>query len=359
MRNNSKLLALIILNALFVTTLIVGAVFLPHGIVAQRSQPLIKKIDRNQITKITIQSRDQNNVDSDITLIKSDTPSDALGVEQWLFLLENQTIASKSANVEVLLDTISSLQKIRAVSANAELFATLGIDAAQARVITLYDQNDIALHTLYFGNRDPQRGIYSRLNETDSVYLVKSDIGFYLEQGSGYWQRTALFPQELQGNDVVSLSVNAQIVLNSEEGAIDATYVLIRDTQANADAFDPWIVADTPEQALDQAKIENLVASLVNVQAEAFTALSAQASGISNVQNATIQFDMANGRSYALQVGPNVDQQSARFYAQAIGNGVQLNENSQPFVYTINDWALRPLLFAIEDLYPPPEEAQQ
>lgn len=369
MTNRLKVTILGSFVAFFALTFVLGIFLLPYGPYARRNRPLLRGFDSAVVSRIEIQlsPADTFSGDGRISLVRIPTDRAALAETeddggQWGYLLAGDLFPVRSNRIESLLRIFPDLQRYRTVTANPDLYSELGLGGDESRAggqVSLYDENDRLLVDILQGSTDQQRGVYARLNQSDTVELISSELVFYLEQQSGYWQQTQVFSTALAVSDVVGISINANgILLSTEEEAITDEYQLERATVAGQDSgVTVWQVVGQSEIALDQLQVENLASAILVLQADSFS--PQRASEIDFSAATRVSLALSDGTRYTLEVvvgqedgGPNA------YLFRVTGTESAAQPSSSDYLYNANSFSLRPLIQPLSALLPPPTEAE-
>ena len=368
MNYHKKIITLSSLIAILSITLILGLFFLPHGPFARRVREVATNFDQSQITKIEIMTRRNSDADGvivdeseTITLVTtnaSDATDNGTESAEWHYLLGNTRIPAQAIRVQNLLEGIGALQRYRTITSNPALYDELGFGIGYAAHIRLYNQQDEVTVDIMQGNTDPQRGVYARLHGDDSVYLISDDIVFYLEQSAGYWQHTSLFPDSVGVEDVISVAVVANnIIFGENENSIDAEYRLLR-VRAGDNAPPEWQIENDESVVLDNAQVDSLVLAALGLQADSFSALSAEQVNIDDNHNVRIDIELDTQDVYTIKAAQDI-QQSARYFLTIEGAQALRTENGGNYLYNANEFSLRPIVKPLSALLPPPLSAEE
>jgi len=247
------------------------------------------------------------------------------------------------------------LERYRIVTSNSDLYSELGFNDQQSSRLLLYNRNDEVIVDIEQGAIDQQRGVYARLADDENVYLISDEIVFQLEQRAGYWQQGNLFPAGLVSQNVIAFSLIASgIPLGNDGEEIRADYTLIR-TAPTGNEFPAWQVNESPEIAVDQAEIDTLLSSLLILEADSFSALSASEVGINDASDARIEITLDDESRYTIAIIDN-PLEAALYYLTIKGPRAATRADGSDYLYNVNEFSIRPLIKALPDLFPPPQE---
>ena len=369
MNYHKKIITLSSLIAILSITLILGLFFLPHGIFARRVREVVNNFDQNQITKIEIVARRNSNTEgviddesNTITLVADNTrdlTNNGTESAEWHYLLGDIHIPAQQVRIQNLIEGVGALQRYRTITSNPAVYDELGFGVGHFAHMRLYNQQGELIVDIMQGNTDPQRGVYAKLHDDDNIYLISDDIVFYLEQSAGYWQHTSLFPDDISLGDVISIAVIADdVIFGEDEDSINAEYRLVRAFTDDNTAAEWQIENDDKSVILDNAQVDSLVSAALGLQADSFSALSAEQINISDNFSIRIDIELDNQDVYTIKAAMDI-QRSARYFLTIEGAQALRTENGDNYLYNANEFSLRPIVKPLSALLPPPLSTEE
>lgn len=366
MNYRTKIITLSSFIVLFSVTFVLGLFLLPHGPFASRDRTVVPEFDSTAVSKIEIQlapadsalGDDRAPQDGRIVLIK--TGGDAVDATdatdaQWQHAVGGKALPARSQNVETLLQNVGELIRYRTVANTTALHAELGVEEGSGARLRLYDDRDTVLVDIIQGNIDERRGVYARLNQSDTVELIGSELVFYLEQQSGYWQQTMLFASDVQVSDVSSVAIFADAVeISPDEAAITADYRLVR-TASNAQGIAEWQVAGSEDTALDQLQVDNVALAILSLEADSFSEIEADEIDFDSRVQMRVSVELSDGTQHLLEIAEDAAAKPGAYLLRTFGPRLLAAPDGSAYVYHINSFSLRPFIRPLDALFPPVE----
>ncbi len=356
MSYRNKVIILSILVAVFAISALLGLLFLPNGIVSGRARPLLVAFNRTEVAHIEIINP---GLSLSHRLVRSSDPV-AEGEEvseEWIYDEEGIAFPAQYSHVTTLLEVLESLERQRTISSDSSLYSDFSLNEGQARRLMLRDAAGNLLFQLNVGKSDEQgSGNYVLLESDPAVYLTNNSLDFYVEQLQGYWQQTRLFSPERNVTDIERFSLSSDIVLALDGELRQYSYTLVRQQSTEQEGLFQWNPLSDPQLALDSPQISSLLNAFVALSAASFVSQELTASGVDNPQ-LRAEAITTDGASLRLLVGQALPDNPSQYYAVVEGSDQLLDEQGQPYLYRIEDWALRAILFSVDELLPPPTEA--
>ena len=351
----NKVIVLSILVALFAISALLGLLFLPNGIVTGRSRPLLTTFNRTAVAHIEIINPAQSLTHRLVRQSEAVTDENAEDTEAWIYEEEGIEFPAQYSHVATLLEVLESLERQRTISSDSSRYGDFALDEEGARRLMLRDAAGNLLFQLYVGKSDEQgSGNYIRLQSDPTVYLASNSLDFYLEQLPGYWQQTRLFSPERNANDIDSFSLSSNIVLALDGESRQYSYTLVQQQSTEQEGLQ-WNLLNNPQLVLDSPQIASLLSAFVALNAASFVSQELAASGLDNPQ-VRAEATTTDGAELRLLVGNALPDNPAQYYALIEGSDQLLNEQGQPYLYRIEDWALRAILLSVDELLPPPPD---
>lgn len=344
--------------AFFALSLTLGIFLLPRGPYAQRDRSLLDNFAPTAVYRfdIILSPDDVFGTEARFTLARladgEGAPADD-DEGQWRYVFGNELLPVRDERITSFLQEFPNIQLYRTVTSNTDLYRELGFSEVGRRVM-LYDANDTLILDIMLGAVDQQRGVYARVDQSETVYLISSELVFYLEQQAGYWQQTEIFPRTFSAQDISSINTDANgILLGAEGEPISDSYQLAR-VAATVQGVEGqlWQVAGRPEVALDQMQVDNLAMAILALQADSFYTGGARVDF--SAADARISFTFSDGTRYAIEI---VSVQNSYVF-RAIGREIERRSNGDAYLYNANSFSLRPLIQPLSALFPPPLEAE-
>ncbi|MFW5744763.1 MAG: DUF4340 domain-containing protein [bacterium] len=185
-----RVVVLAVVNALLLVTLVVGAVVTrgPHPL----DEPLLAA-EPADVGRVSFVSRDF---------------SIERGASGWELSLDGEAYPARDDRVGELLDELAGARIVRRVADDPAVFEELGVADDQGSLVSV--EAGGAESRFVFGDEEPD-GIYVRRGASQSVWLARGALGFYLEQGAPYWALLRLFPESARPADAIRVSVESRV----------------------------------------------------------------------------------------------------------------------------------------------------
>ncbi len=274
MSYRGRVVLLGVVNVVLLVTLVVGAV------VTRRPRPLdepLLAVEPADVGRVSFVSRGF---------------SMERGASGWALSLDGGVYPARDDRVGELLDELAGARIVRRVADDPAVFEELGVADDQGTLVTV--EAGGAESRFVFGDEEPD-GVYVRRGSSQSVWLARGALGFYLEQGAVYWALLRLFPESARPADAVRVSV--------ESPAEDYDITL----QPGA-AGERWVVAAEGSR-VQSDRAASLVRTAVDLVGSGFYGGGAWDE---LPQVARVSFVLADGRSFVVEVRDEGDLLVAR-----------------------------------------------
>lgn len=271
MSYRGRVIVLVSLDAFLAFALIAGA------IASRRPQP----IDEPLLAVDT----------DDVALVEFERRAFALerAATGWTLAVDGGVYPARADRVGELVDELAGARVVRRVADDRAVHGELGVDETRGRALAV--EGPGGRTRLVFGDEVPG-GIYVRRGESRTVWMVRADLGFYLEQGPFFWAMLRVFPESARSGEAVRLEVE-------REGD---SYEIVR---RPADGGERWILAGGTTTAVERGATmdEDAAASLAR------TAVELVGSGFYGGRRwdespvvARVSYSLSDGRSFGLEV---------------------------------------------------------
>ncbi|MDX9820024.1 MAG: DUF4340 domain-containing protein [Desulfococcus multivorans] len=193
MTGKTRLAALAAANAFLLASLVYG-LFFSTGAAAKRSgnAPLSRMFPAAGPQGITLR-------DAEETVLRRDG-------EGWTVMLNGKPFPADPGKVEGLVRAAGEARPGRIVTENRGLWERFGVgDDAPARIVFSFPGGTVEL--ILGEEEESGGGQYVRFPGTDAVRLLSRSLAFYTVQKTSYWSFLRLFPGDLDGRSVTSVTV--------------------------------------------------------------------------------------------------------------------------------------------------------
>ncbi len=295
----------------------------------------------------------------DVVRIELDLDGDSLislsGTEEnWTIAIGDDFFPARYDRISSFLENIAALQIERRVTDNVDVAENFDLDSDSAKKITLYNADNSSLFSLLTGKSAPTNNRrYAQLDEASDILLVSDEIGFYLQQSENYWSALGIYPDSLDGEQVVSISIDANnLILADAENPLSIQYSINREVDAwtaGEEYLDALSTDDADSDAtrsLDTEKIDRVIDSLLNLDGAEFvvTGLTDLITEL-DMPAATIGFTLDNGQRYGLEIGARDPENTQRFFARPIYPNA-----SRQYSYYTSVWNLERIMQPLDGL---------
>lgn len=189
--------ALVALNLVLLVTLVVG-VFVSRR-PESPGRPLLR-VDAADVVRIRLAGGRE-----DVNLVRMDT---------WELVVEERRLPARFDRVELFLEGLERSRIMRPVTEERELHDRFGVGDATGRRVTV-DTGAQAI-TYVVGHVEQTGQVYAREAGSDPVWVVQSNVDFYLRQSSTFWAYLRLFPEDARPADMVRASFSGDLVQSFE-----------------------------------------------------------------------------------------------------------------------------------------------
>lgn len=266
-----RIVVLATANALLAAALVVGA------IVERENEALDEPLIAGEL--------------SDVGRVSFETRGMALErtPQAWDVVVDDRSYPAREDRVSELVDELARARIVRRVTEEPALHEQFGVDDAGGRLLTV--EHGGGESRLVFGDA-VQGAIYVRHAGRDTVWLARAALDFHLDRGAVYYALLRLFPETARPQEVVRLSVATA----AEE------YELVRRPGESGERWEIGAegagqgVAGTTADGEVAASLARTVADLVGSGFYAGDAWD----GLPVV--ARVSFDLADGRSFAVEI---------------------------------------------------------
>ena len=271
MTHRRRVVVLVSANALLAAALVVGA------IAGREHEPLDEPLIVGELP--------------DVGRVSFETPGFALErtVAGWDVVVDARAYPAREDRVDELVDELGRARIVRRVTDDPRLHDEFGVDEARGR--TLAVEHDGGESRLVFGDEVPG-AIYLRRSGRETVWLARTALDFHLDRGAVYYAFLRLFPESARPQEVVRLSV----VTAADD------YELVRRPGENGERWGIVAASTRLEVAggtADEEVAASLARTVVDLVGSGFYGGDAW---VSLPVVARVSFDLADGRSFAVEI---------------------------------------------------------
>jgi hypothetical protein len=302
-----------------------GLVFSPTNVQKRRSEaPLLPAFKPESVANILVDGAEG----SSARLAKSD--------KGWSVLIAGAGYPASAERIQSFFDHLQSLRRSRVVSANPETWKSFGVgDDARTR-IRLADAADQTIVSLIVGSSEEgERGSFVRLEAANEVLLLNKSLNFYLDAASSFWSHLRFFTAELQGADIMRISVRAGLAF-ADKTERRLAYTLIR-TQEGGLSWKVVEPAARQSLELENTEVDRVATTLAGFEGAEFIPGPA-AAGLASPA-AEILFSTTDNKDYRILIGNRSGEDL--FYAKVDGGN---------YVYLAQEWRVKQVTQPLEQL---------
>jgi hypothetical protein len=258
---------------------------------------------------------------------------------EWRLVIGDGLYPADETRVSGLLDALSQLQKLRIAASSSEYHEDFEVAGDAQRILELRGADDEVLTRLIVGKTVPGGGrSYLREGDAPEVTIVDENIGTYFGKQTSYWSDLSPLPDDVTGDSVASISVDADITVTQEMRVIDR-YTLYRES---GDEGPVWRMdTDGEAQPLDQQAVDDVAAAVAGLEAAAFVTTAVEDSGLSSPA-AVVTFEDDSAGRYEILLGNSAGEN--RFFMRVSGPDVDTAADGDPFLYEVSSWQVRSML---------------
>lgn len=260
---------------------------------------------------------------------------------RWQIRLEDGLYPADTDRVDGLIDALGAMEKVRVAATGSDYHQDFDVAGEAARDIVLLGENDQELARVVFGKAVAGGGrMYARREGDDRVFIIDRDIGSYFGQNAPYWSDLRPLPDELTQAAVTRISADGDLQID-EETRIADRFTLYRDGGNGGGTWRLEGPDGEAEPSLDQAAVDSLASAVTELEAQSFVTRRDVETGLSN-PSATVSFEDDSGGSYTVRIGNSAGEE--RFYMRVTGDGVDVNDAGEPFLYAVSSYQVRRIL---------------
>lgn len=181
----------------------------------------------------------------------------------WVVMVGSKTLPASSVRVEAFLSSVSDLREGKLVGSKAAYFSDFGLQPNDAGRVTVTSSDGKVLADILVG-KPGASGFedYLRLADTPRVFLTKSSLNFYLSQERSYWYRLFVFPDQVEANNIVALTVTGDLPLEADGRAWSrGSFRLVR---KEGTASNRWSLVGKPEP-LSNSKVNAILNNIASL----------------------------------------------------------------------------------------------
>ncbi|TFG64246.1 MAG: DUF4340 domain-containing protein [Spirochaetales bacterium] len=328
MKFKNKLILLCSILGLLVAAYVLGALFSYGSASKIREIALFPGLKKESVSTVELSGPEGSMV---------------LELEQtgsWMVKSGAVSYPADADKLDTLLTSISGLKQVRIVSRNAENLSNFDLTDSAARRIILKDREGRELADMFLG-KETGKGDYVRLAKSETVLSSNKSLSFYTAQDMNYWTNLKIFPEDLQGSDIDSITMKADLVLEKDGAPVRADYTIYRTVVNKAEV---WQLQGREDFKLDQNKADTMAKILANLRVRTFAGIKEDVPAGSAV-HAEIRFSTGTKASYAITVGESSGED--QYY---------MMYDKSPYLYNVANWNLQALIMTIDELKAAPAQ---
>jgi hypothetical protein len=327
-----QVLVLSILIAVLAGAYILGLVFSPARVSKREAEtPLLPALKKELVAKIALAS-----AEGSLELTRSG--------ESWSIPVGDQTFPASESRIDTFFDFLEELKRSRIVTDNPDSWTDFEVGTDAASRIQLLDASGQALVDLIVGKSSAGgNDNYVRLEGSNEVVLTNSAFHYYLNVQTRFWAHLLILPEELEGRDIMRISVRSDLVFpDGGPGDLDYT-LLLSDERPGL-----WQVAGEPDTRLDSDAVDRLASDLADLEGTDFAvAVSAKEAGLDE-PSAQILISTLDDRDFRLLVGSLIGE-----------NQAYVAREEREYIYKVSEWRLKGILKPITELVEQKQEQEQ
>ncbi|MDR0555321.1 MAG: DUF4340 domain-containing protein [Treponema sp.] len=228
---------------------------------------------------------------------------------------------AKQSRVEDFLSILST-REAYPVRGGAVSHERLGLTDTAASHITVRAANRVLLDMLIGGVDASGREVYIRKNNQDEVRSGEDRFSAYLNGAPKSWYNLKLFPEGGALDTVQRLTVISPPAAPLDDGSVPPVQPPLVISRRETG----WVVEGLAEDALDGAKVEPYIRSILDAEGDTFiTTMNAQ-DPIFNEGRITLEF--GDGVSRRISLGPGE------------GDARSVVVSGSPYVYALTEWVV-------------------
>jgi len=313
-----KVLILGAIIAALAAAYVLGLVFSPARVGKREAErPLLPEFSRNQRDlAAAVELSDEG---GKLKLVKKE--------ESWVLPGGLREYPASRSRIDAFFNFLAETKRTRVLTGNPELWPDFGVGGEARRRIRLLDGAGNILTDIIVGKAAAGGGNdYVRLGRSNEVVLSNRSFDYYLNVEAKFWSYLRIFPEELEGQSIMRISVDSPEPLH---------YTLLLD----AEQRNLWSVAGQPQLSLDNAAVDLLANNLANLEGTEFAAAVDRAEAGLEDPAARILLSTQDNKDFRLLIGGTAGKD--QLYV-ALEDG--------PYIYKVSQWRVNGILKPLDDL---------
>ena len=256
--------------------------------------------------------------------------------DSWVLPGAERDFPASAARIDSFLDFLADTARRRVVTDNPEAWQEFEVQPDASRRIRLLDSAGEVLSEIIVGKTAAGGGDnYVRAGNSNEVLLSDRSFDYYLNPEEKFWAHLRIFPDDLEGQSIMRITVDSTLRFEEEAEAQPLRYTLVLSSEQPA----VWNVVDLPEGELDNQKVDLLASNLADLEGTEFAhGVGAEEAGLEKPA-ASILFSTVDGRDFRLFIGGEAG--GDQYYAALEG---------RQLIYKISEWRVKSLLKDVGEL---------
>ncbi|MBN2551465.1 MAG: DUF4340 domain-containing protein [Spirochaetales bacterium] len=261
--------------------------------------------------------------------------------DSWVLPAAERDFPASAARVDTFLDFLADMARRRVVTDNPEAWQEFEVQSDASRRIQLLDSAGDVLSEIIVGKTAAGGADnYVRVGNGNEVLLADRSFDYYLNPEEKFWAHLRIFPDDLEGQSIMRITVDSTLRFEEEAEGQDLKYTLVLSSEQPA----VWNVVDLPEGELDNQKVDLLASNLADLEGTEFAhGVGPVEAGLENPA-ASILISTEDGRDFRLFIGGEAG--GDQYYA-ALEDG--------QLIYKVAEWRVKGLLKDIGQLRAEPD----
>jgi len=321
-----KVILLGSLCAALLVTFLLGQVFSPER-KAGGGAALFPGLKTEAVRKVSVKAGS-----AEILLVRE---------KDWLLQESGRSFPASAKRVDSMLKEISTLKRGNVITSRQDAWAGLGLQGADAKILTLYGGKGEKLAELTIGKTGVGGGgSYIRLGDEKQVYQTGSSLASSMETERRFWSDLRLLPDGLKPENVTRISFRGRMAFEEGKKARSLDYSLLKAADAKGKMH--WTFEGQKDEAIDEAKVEQILSNMIGAEGNDFADASENTRKAMAEAKAEVTFSLGDNREYTLVVGSKAE--GSQYYASLKGGEL---------AYLVPEWRLERILVERDSLKSP------
>jgi hypothetical protein len=330
-----KVLILGVCIAVLSATYILGLVFSPARVGRREAEaPLIPGFDRGpreRVAEMRITSEEGS-----LSVVKRG--------DSWILPGGDRDYPASASRVDAFLGFLADLKRSRVVTDNPDAWEEFEVHTESPRHIQLLDSSGSGLIEIIVGKAAAGGGSdYVRLANANEVVLSNRSFDYYLSVDDKFWAYLRIFPEDLEGQEIMRITVNSTLQFDGESPDSGTTAPLEYTLVLSTEQPNLWKLVDGPQGDLDgdldNKEVDRLATNLADLEGTEFArGVSLAEAGLSD-PSARVLISTEDDTDFRLLIGREAGDDQ---YYVTLENG--------SFIYKVSEWRVKGILKDVQDL---------